>query len=141
VNARRRARGLGTLWEPSEEQDRHALQPRIAPQQVEYVEPIQPREPDIKDEQVWSTRGDGVHHESAVRDDVSFDVEPIGQSLAQCVRNIRIVFCDEDAFQATSSARIRRKRRSLTQTLQLHMAPLLCTRHATWHGCCSGDRA
>ena len=49
--------------------------------------------------------------------------------------------CDEDAFHATRSAMIRRKRRLLTQALQVHMATLACTHRATWHDRCSGERA
>jgi hypothetical protein len=35
---------------------------------------------------------------------------------------------------------IRRKRRLLTQALQVHMAAFICTHHATWHVRCSGTR-
>src|SRR4029434_7253250 len=93
---------------------------------------------DIKDQQIRATGGDGVHNEGTVRDDVAVNVESLGEDLAERVRDVRVILCYEDVFHATSSAMIRRKRRSLTQILQVHMAAFLCTHRATWHVRCSG---
>jgi len=114
---------------------------RIAAEQIEHVEPIQTRKLHIEDHQVRTPRGDGVHHESTIGDDVDLDIKFLSEGKAKELGNVRIVLGDDDAFQATRSARMRRKRRSLTQTLQVHMADFLCTHHAIWHVRCSSDRA
>ena len=141
MNSERRVRGLGALRKPGEEQHRYALPVRIAAQQVENVKPIQTGELYVQDQQVRTPSGDGVHHKSTIRDDVRLDLKFLGEGNAEELGDVRIVLGDDDPLQATRSARIRRKRRSLTQTLQVHIGALLCTHHATWHVRCSGDRA
>ena len=140
VHSRWRVGGRRDLGKRCQEQHRDTLPVRIAAEQVENIEPVQTRELDIEYHQVRTPSGDGVHHKSAIRDDVGLDIQPLGEDESKELGDVRIILGDDDPFQATRSARIRRKRRSLTQTLQVHMADLLCSHHATWHVRCSGKR-
>jgi hypothetical protein len=94
----------------------------VVSHQIEDIESVQTGHLDVEDEKIGTARDQRVHDQRTVGDDARRDVETVAQRLAQELGDVGVILSDEDVPHATSSARIRRKRRSLMQTLQTHMA-------------------
>jgi hypothetical protein len=97
--------------------------PSVATDEVKNVDAVQAWHCDVKDEQVRIRRGEVIEDESAVRHVIGGDRQALLERRLDRSRCVGVVLSYEDALHTTTRrARMRRKIRSLMQSLQRHMS-------------------